>query len=489
MFKRYLKLILSAVAISIIAVIVFVFLNQKENIDYSNQISDNSVFGSGGSGSATSTIEVGFALYNNTVYNETQDEFVESGATIGRTQGLYWPANQTDNGDGTYSYNWTAVAGYGIMDTLMRNGQITPYVRFDTQYSGGPTVTGMTNYYFNSLNNPLALTDWIKTWVNNYGTSTHYYTFNNEPDYNFTKSNDVWNATAQNYVNSFIIWAKAIKEIDPNAVIAFNMTHADMNPNPDFNPYKGLDAMLELGAGNYIDAIDLHFYGWHILDGGVWNFVSIAESFDWDDYADDIQTRLTTYGLDNVELWIGESGVGTAIATSTDYTESVNVQSVEIVKQFVSFASQGFTKLFRLVLFDLTGHCGEVGAYKEYYYCSGVMTGNIDDPYKYQKKPSFNVFKKFNSLLVGTYFVATSTDTGILSYRFASSTADIYVGYANIDGDQTYSITLDRNYTAGKIIDAVGLYESEIAAGDLEENDVISTTTSTTTPKYLYLIK
>jgi hypothetical protein len=441
--------------------------------------------------SATSTMEFGYGAYTTPEDTALHDEIVESGMTIGRVQGTKWQNSQIDNGDGTYTYNWNYAPEWQ-MDDLMLNGDILPIVRLDTQTSGAPTETGMTNFYYNTFQNPMGFIDWVREATSRWKGYTPYYIFNNEPGFNFYKDADThqWNATAINYANSFILFSKMIHEKNPEVKVIHSFTIDIQNPNPDFNIYKSVDALTETGMGNYVDILTMHYYGEHKKFDDVYELTTfvtgyLATSTQFNRYLGGVKSRLAQYGLQDKELWLGETGVGSKTEGTDGFDESVTYQSIEMVKQYLIFGANGFTKIMMIVFKDLNKTaCNTIS---KYWACSGLYT------YDGTRKDSFYVHKQLTSLLKGAYFVSTSTQDTVLGYRFASSTADIYAAYSDRDNvggvNYTWDTTLDRDYTSGEIIDAVLLTKETIDPTSLQTGDIISTDVSTTTIKYLYLQK
>jgi len=435
--------------------------------------------------SITPTIQFGFSWYNDAMKRTSQTEWIDSGALYGRTQGTRWQYNQTINPDGTYSYDWDAAPGGNHMDDLINNGFVQIYMILGTTTTGGPTIPNLYSTYESAFTNPSAYADWVRTLALRWKGKVKYYTIENEPDFNFSKydrfyKNASWNATARNFVNMFIMASKAIKLVDPDAKVVFNCCLANMNPNPDFNAFKGLDAMLELGAGNYFDIVDLHFYARHEVVDGVYVFKTPGEHFVWEDCITRIKNTLITYGYTDKEFWIGESGVGTGLPSDPLFASRVANQSLEMVKQYAKFMAQGITTILNVLIWDTT--VNPLLNWNNFRFM-GIMT------YYLVKKATYYVFQKITSIFNGTTFVSSTNTGGVEIYKFTCATYDVYTGFANVAGTLDISITLGQTYTSGKIIDAIALTETDIDPTDLESGDVVTTATAWDNPKYIYLVK
>jgi hypothetical protein len=215
--------------------------------------------------------------------------------------------------------------------------------------------------------------DFLRKMVREFGDKINYYRIENEPEYGFLKlDNGEWDSGTKEFVRTLKIAYEVIKEENPNAkvsVAVFNskgypenkevkdylvnngiISSQKLNENVN-NPYKGIQALMELGAGDYFDVLAVHYYEDYREVNGRWGWY--WRDVFMEDYLSEVRKTMKDKGYEK-PIMITEFGIGTSHAFDSNYENEVYTQSENIVKQHVIAFSENISPLLWLTFREKT---------------------------------------------------------------------------------------------------------------------------------------
>lgn len=464
-----------------------------------------------------------FTDYWNKIQSKFQQQLISSGAQWVNVR-TSWCQIQPG---GVGPYNWSPANS--DLDALINNGalNIAPRIGSCTKYGS----FGKVDDDDFKITDEAAWINFIKAMVDRYKDKVKVWVLEIEPDYEFVKTGEEWNKAAVNYAHLLAITYPALKEADPEAQLAVDLTIAT-HVNPDPNIYKGIDALLELGAGNSFDILGLDYYGGiELIDGKydwVWTWPSPIK---FTDYIATLKTRLNNYGYTDKPIWIFESGASSGSPddpASPPYADRVMTQGENIVKMHVMAFAQGIEQMHWIMFADgewgywdpasATGMTGQVGIrcrdgcpsceaepgkrciqYGQRYViceprvswvCAGLFCGEVVGQHKYEQKSSYIVYQKLTSVLAGSDFVSKEVKENKFElYRFEKTHKIIVAVWNNQDDQESTSLEVGSSeyILKAEIINAITTETQNIPLGENRNTITLAVDISKNEPKYIVL--
>jgi len=317
------------------------------------------------------------------------------------------------------------------VSTVVTRYSASPYnVKYWAIYNE-PDVTGFTRVGFTDCSGD--------SWAYAFGDSDYYYNGLNGPEH---------------YVEHLEAAYSTIKSIDPDAVVMIGgVAHDFFTSEGGFFNENFLNEIFSAGAGNYMDAMNFHFYPefdgrWESRVPGQPGLIAKTR---W------IRDIMSSYGLDK-PMVISE--LGDSSGFGGDDPRSQDTQAIAVIKQF----SRSLSERVKIgIWYNMNDYPGTSETFEEH--------GLLDYP-SYEPKLSLNAYETLANALVGHRFMRSLSPTemgatnleGYLFWDLASSQA-LYILWS-LDGSAQ---TINLPAGVSSVVDKFGNPVSYGSTLDIDE--------------------